>query len=272
MQWSASGAPRDMNRDGRAGTRTTIANVYFRHAAPSELERAGLPAFLGLRTVLVGDPFAMTSMVDVRRLIREYGWAVLVTAAGGTLQAAHVPCLLDRDRDLGGDAEQLVIVGHTARADPVSAALIAGNESLLIFQGAHGYVSPAWYGDGIYLPTWNFTAVHVAGIPEPLEGKEAFSVLERTVEHFEVARDDPWKLQGDALEYARRIATGTCPFRLRSVTVRAKAKLSQDKSREIQQRVVSALGEPGPYQNPSLASAMAAVITPGAASNSRRAD
>jgi predicted FMN-binding regulatory protein PaiB len=92
------------------------------------------------------------SMVDVRRLIREHGWAVLVTAAGGILQAAHVPCLLDRDRDLGGDAEQLVIVGHTARADPVSAALRAGNESLLIFQGAHGYVSPAWYGEGTYLP------------------------------------------------------------------------------------------------------------------------
>jgi transcriptional regulator len=208
----------------------------------------------------VGDPYAMTSMADVRRLIREHGWAVLVTAAGGSLQAAHVPCLLDCDRDVGGDAEQLVIVGHTARADPLSAALIARTESLLIFQGPHGYVSPAWYGDGIYIPTWNFTSVHVSGIPEPLEGEEAFSVLERTVEHFEAAREDPWKLRGNALEYARQIASGTAPFRLRSVTVRAKAKLSQDKSREIQERVVSALEDPGPYENPSLASEMVKVL------------
>jgi transcriptional regulator len=50
------------------------------------------------------------------------------------------------------------------------------------------------------------------------------------------------------------------PFRLRSVTVRAKAKLSQDKPREIQERVISALEEPGPFRNPALASEMERVL------------
>jgi hypothetical protein len=35
--------------------------------------------------------YAMTSMQDVRRLIREHGWAVLVVGRSGELQAAHVP-------------------------------------------------------------------------------------------------------------------------------------------------------------------------------------
>jgi transcriptional regulator len=204
--------------------------------------------------------YAMASMMDVRRLIREHGWAVLVTAAGGTPQAAHVPCLLDRDHDLGGESEQLVIVGHTTRADPVSGHLTSRREVLLVFQGPNGYVSPAWYGEGAFIPTWNFTTVHVSGVPELLEGQEAFSVLARTVEHFEAARDDPWTLQGSSLEYAHRIAPGTVPFRLRSATVRAKAKLSQDKPREIQERVVAGLEEPGPYANPALASEMRRVL------------
>ena len=79
--------------------------------------------------------YAMQSMQDVRRLIRNHGWALLVVRSSGDLQAAHVPCLLDPVHDAGGAAEQLVIVGHTARADPVVSALLSGQVVLLVFQG-----------------------------------------------------------------------------------------------------------------------------------------
>jgi transcriptional regulator len=204
--------------------------------------------------------YAMKSMEDVRRLIRDHGWAVLVVGSSGDLRAAHVPCLLDPVHDAGGAAEQLVIIGHTARADPVVTELRSGHEVLLIFQGPNGYISPAWYGESPSPPTWNFTAAHVGGIPEVLEGGEAFSVLERTVEHFEAARDDPWELRGDALGYARRLAQETAPFRVGSAAIQAKAKLSQDKPRGIQDRMIGALEEGGPYRNPQLAAEMRRVL------------
>jgi transcriptional regulator len=204
--------------------------------------------------------YAMQSMQDVRRLIRDHGWALLVVGSSGDLQAAHVPCLLDPVHDAGGAAEELVIVGHTARADPVVAELRSGHEVLLVFQGPNGYISPAWYGESPSPPTWNFTAVHVRGIPEVLEGGEAFSVLERTVEHFEAAQDDPWELRGDALAYARRLAPETAPFRVRSAAIQAKAKLSQDKPPRIQDRVIAALQAGGPYQNAQLAAEMRRVL------------
>jgi transcriptional regulator len=204
--------------------------------------------------------YAMTSMAEVRRLIRNHGWAVLVVGSSGDQRAAHVPCLLDPVHDAGSAANQLVIIGHTARADPVVSELRSGHEVLLVFQGPNGYVSPAWYGEGPSAPTWNFTAVHVRGIPEVLEGGEAFSVRERTVEHFEAARDDPWELRGDALAYARRLAHETAPFRVRSAAIQAKAKLSQDKPRRIQDRVIAALEEGGPYRNAQLAAEMRRVL------------
>jgi transcriptional regulator len=106
------------------------------------------------------------------------------------------------------------------------------------------------------VPTWNFTAVHVRGVPEILEGDAAFAVLERTVEHFEAAREHPWRLEGVPREYAERIMRGTVAFRLRSADVEAKAKLSQDKPPELRDRVIEALEQPGPYQRPELAAEM----------------
>jgi transcriptional regulator len=85
-------------------------------------------------------------------------------------------------------------------------------------------------------------------------------VLERTVEHVEAARDDPWELRGDALAYARRIASQTAPFRVRSAAIQAKAKLSQDKPPRIQDRVIAALQAGGPYQNAQLAAEMRRVL------------
>lgn len=190
-------------------------------------------------------------MEEVRRLVRSNGWALLVTDGPDRLIASHLPCLLDPD----AGATDLVILGHIARADPQSRDLTNGGEALLVFQGAHGYISADWYEAGPYVPTWNFMVVHVYGEPEVLEGEEAFAVLERTVDHFEAARERPWRLAG-SMEYARRIASGTVAFRMRAARFEAKAKLSQDKSAEVQDRVIAALDRPGPYQNPRLRNEM----------------
>jgi hypothetical protein len=104
--------------------------------------------------------YATKSTEDGRRLIRERGWAVLVVGSPGDQRAAQVPCLLDAVHDAGGAGEQLVIIGHAARADPVVPELFSGQAVLLVFQGPNGYISPAWYGESPSPPTWNFTAVH----------------------------------------------------------------------------------------------------------------
>jgi transcriptional regulator len=206
--------------------------------------------------MLVQRHYAIESRAEVRQVIRDHGWSLLVTGGTGGLAVAHVPSLLDPAHDPGGDAPELVVIGHAARNDPAVARLADGSEVLLVFQGPHGYISPAWYEDGPYVPTWNFVVVHVHGVPEVLEGADAFDVLARTVDHFEALREEPWRLEGDALEHAHRIAAGTLPFRLRATRIDAKAKLSQDKPRAVQERVVVALEAEGPYRQPELAAAM----------------
>lgn len=203
--------------------------------------------------MLLQPHYAIERMSAVRRIIAANSFATLVTSAGVGPIASHVPALLDPEHDSGGDAEELVLIAHTARADPVSVELERGAEAMLVFMGSHGYISPLWYGEGVALPTWNFTTVHVSGTPELLDGSDAFAVLEHTIEHFESAQEPRWRLTDESREYANELAPLTVPFRLRPSRVLAKAKLSQDKTRQTRSRVIEALEQPGAYTNPGLA-------------------
>lgn len=200
----------------------------------------------------------------VRRLIDEYPWALLVAHDERELIGSHLPCLLDPAYD-GESLDDLVLLTHVAKGDPIANLLqVPEREVLLIFQGEHGYISPSWYGEGPHVGTWNFTAAHVYGVPELLEGDEAFRVLELTQRRFEERVEEPIYVE-DVADYARKIAKATVPFRLRSTRVEAKAKLSRDKPEAVQDRVIAALETPGPYKNPALAEDMRRSRAPGRA-------
>jgi transcriptional regulator len=128
----------------------------------------------------------------------------------------------------------------------------------VVFQGPHGYVSPGWYGDSPAVPTWNYTAVHLAGTPEILTADENLRVLDQLVAHFESRMPDPrlmWERPNDPA-YVERLAAGTVGFRLTPTRVVAKRKLSQNKSPETIDAVIAALATDGPYTNPALATEM----------------
>ncbi len=189
----------------------------------------------------IKERFELASLESARSIVRAHPFATIVTA---DLRATHMPCLLD------GDGEGLVILGHVARADPVSAAL--DGPVLMVFQGPHGYVSASWYAEDT-IPTWNHITLHVRGVPEPL--RDPLPLLRRTVDHFESAVAHPWSLDRMG-ETAREMADQVVGFRLRADSWHAEAKLSQDKPADEQARVLAGLRQPGPYRHDALADAM----------------
>ncbi len=197
--------------------------------------------------------YAMSS-VEARRVIAEHGWARVVSSGAEGLRATYGFFLLE---DETGD--EVVVVGHFARADPQCADIEARTPVLLIFEGGHGYVSASWYRPELTdVPsTMNHLSVHIHGTPQPLDGDEQFEVLRRTLEHHEaVLGESRWRLEGGGLELSRRIASQTVAFRLRADRLEAKAKLSQAMPRPVRERIVERLEQPGPHQHPELASLM----------------
>jgi transcriptional regulator len=190
---------------------------------------------------------ATTDPEAVRDLVRQSPWATIVSDNAGELVASHYPILLDES------AAGLVLLTHVGRPDE-EAHDFGEREVLVIVQGTHGYVSPSWYGPGATrAPTWNFSVVHIYGVPEVLGADENLATLTRLVERFERQVKEPLYLDQD---WGREVAKGTVGLRIPVTRFVCKRKLSQDKDDVSRRRVIEELREPGPYQHPELADEM----------------
>ncbi len=69
----------------------------------------------------------------------------------------HLPLVVKDEGEHG------LIEGHFAAANPHWKSLV-GRETLVIFPGAHSYVSPSLYTEQLSVPTWNYIAVHAYGM------------------------------------------------------------------------------------------------------------
>jgi transcriptional regulator len=192
--------------------------------------------------------YVLTDPDEVKRLIRENPWATIVSTTATGLVASHYPVVLEEDE------EGISIVSHVGRPDEALHEL-GRHEILLIIQGPHGYISPGWYANKEFVPTWNHVTAHLYGTPEILDDSENFRVLDDLVDHFEQQMPHPVSLDIDE-DAARRIAKGTVGIRLRVTRFDARLKLSQNKTPEVFDRIVDALEDTGPFASPALAAEM----------------
>ena len=192
--------------------------------------------------------YLLTDETQVKRLIRENPWATIVSNTGKGLVASHYPVVLEEDQP------GISIVSHVGRPDE-RAHELGDHEVLVIIAGAHGYISPGWYDNDEFVPTWNHATAHLYGTPEILSDDENFRVLSNLVDLFEKRMPEPVSLTIDE-EAARHIATGTVGIRIRVTRFDARLKLSQNKSPEVIEKIIAALEGDGPYSSQSLADEM----------------
>lgn len=195
--------------------------------------------------------YHLEDLDEIRRLIEENPWAILVSDSPEGLVASHYPILVDQDR------EELSIVTHLGRPDERVHDL-PNHELLVIVQGPHGYISSSWYGEHVEVPTWNFLVAHLSGTPEILTDVENSAVLHRLVEHFESRETEPRLLDGtpEDAENAEREMRGTVGLRLQPSRIVAKRKMSQNHKPELRDAVIAKLEGDGTYANPALAREM----------------
>jgi transcriptional regulator len=195
--------------------------------------------------------FSLADPAAIKQLIRENPWATIVSDTTEGLVASHYPVLVDEDR------EELSILTHLGRPDDLVHEL-GRHELLVVIQGPHGYISPSWYDENPAVPTWNFIAAHLRGVPEILSPEENFAVLGRLVDHFEDRVPEPRRMLGTPADaaYAERLQSGTVGMRLTPTSVTAKAKLSQNRPAHIVDSVIEHLEGDGPYAQPALAALM----------------
>ena len=175
---------------------------------------------------------------EVLAFMRANNFAVVVTATGGEPRASHLPVLVE-ERDGG-----LVIVAHMAKNNPQWEAFF-DDEVLVVFHGAHAYVSPRWYAEKERVPTWNYAAVHAYGkvraFHEPEAKRAAVAKL--------VAHHDPqWLPEYEKLSpaYMAGMLEGIVAFEIPVDRLETRWKLSQNRGRQEMELITAEL-EKSPF-------------------------
>lgn len=182
--------------------------------------------------------FQITDTAWCHALMRAQSFAVMITADDeGVPFATHLPFLVDPARGPLG-----TLRGHVARANPHWRYVAAGRPTLVVFSGAHAYVSPSWYATHPSVPTWNYVAVHATGSGALVEDPERVkALLADLVRTYESAGPTAWSFEGLAADYLAGMQRGIVAFEIPIERLEGKAKLSQNRDAVDQARTREAL-------------------------------
>ncbi len=170
--------------------------------------------------------FEVTDTAWCHALIRAQSFALMITADDtGAPFATHLPILVDERRGPLG-----TLRGHVARANPHWRHLAAGRPTLVVFSGAHAYVSPSWYATHPAVPTWNYVAVHASGTGALVEDAEQVRALLADLVHvYESPGPEAWSFEALPADYVAGMQRGIVAFEIPIARLEGKAKLSQNR-------------------------------------------
>jgi transcriptional regulator len=195
--------------------------------------------------------FAEDRPEELEAIIRSSSLPVLVSQVkdGDAVRmvATHLPLMLEGHR----------LVGHVARANEQWQSLDPATESLAIFSGVDGYVSPSYYPTkletGKVVPTWNYEAVHAYGRLEVIqEPDKILEVVTRLTNKYERLREQPWQVSDAPSAYVAAQLKGIVALVLHITKLIGVRKLSQNKTSADRAGVIA--GET--RDNPRLARRM----------------
>jgi transcriptional regulator len=179
--------------------------------------------------------FEETDRNKLFSFIESHSFGLLVSGGQDPLYATHLPLLVDRNAGPQG-----CLVGHVARANPHWRQL-AGQQVLVVFSGAHAYVSPTWYQAENVVPTWNYVAVHAYGHCSLVEDEQGIArIIQDSVEKFERSMPTPWTIDSGT-PFFERLAKMVVGIRIELDRLEGKWKLGQNHPALMRQNVAEIL-------------------------------
>jgi transcriptional regulator len=184
---------------------------------------------------------------EILAFLHQNNFPALVSFDGEKPLATHTPVEV-----VEGEKGQLTVYGHLSRAN--SQWKTWGDlEILLIFQGAHTYISPRWY-DHVNVPTWNYMMIHVYGKIRLVQDDELLALLSRLVHKHEV--NTSYSLEGLPQDFVQKQMAGIVGFAVDVTRIDAGYKLSQNRNDEDHENIIQELEKRGDVDSLKVAAAM----------------
>ena len=154
-------------------------------------------------------------------LMRAHPLASLISVDDAGLPfVSHIPLHLEERGD------QLVLLGHCAKANPHWKYLSARPQAVVTFMGPQAYMSPQVYPDLVRVPTWNYLAVHgtvQANLIGNAQAKD--QLLKKLIGDHDPAYAAQWRALDP--EYQQKMLSGIVAFELQVLDFQCKLKLNQ---------------------------------------------
>ncbi|PVX34262.1 FMN-binding negative transcriptional regulator [Janthinobacterium sp. 78] len=166
------------------------------------------------------------------------------------------------------DAPFGILRAHVARANPVWRAAGEEDECMVIFQGPHAYITPAWYAEkqrsGKEVPTFNYAVVHAHGPLRAIDDAAwLLGLVERLTARHEADQAAPWRVCDAPAAYIDKLLKAIVGIEIALTRITGKWKLGQNRTQEDQAtmaRELTAGTQPGAAQ--ALGALIAANVKP----------
>lgn len=190
--------------------------------------------------------FESSDAADSHRIIGDYPLGTLVTHHDTLGLDAHaLPFEFEADQGQMG-----VLNAHVARANPVWQIHSSGTPVLVVFQGAHGYISPNSYPSKHQthrqVPTWNYEVVHAHGVMTFVEDERFLrGLVARLTRHHEASEPKPWRMGDAPSDYIQTMLSQIVGIQIQLTQLICKRKLSQNKDTQDRLGAAQALDRRG---------------------------
>lgn len=174
----------------------------------------------------------------IMSFMRQHPFVMLIgTDARSRIEATQVPVMIDEQED------KIILRGHIARKSDHHRALEENPAALVIFTGAHTYISGTWYtGNLEQASTWNYIAIHARGKIRWMDEHELVTLLKKLTLHFENYNTASTTIYDNLPSaYVERLIKGIVGFEIEVTELDNVYKLSQKRDEKSYDNVVEQL-------------------------------
>lgn len=178
--------------------------------------------------------FTETDSAEILAFMKAHPFVTLIATDGKRPVATQVPVLVD-ERD-----GKIFLRAHIMRKTDHHLAIEKNPDVLVLFQGAHCYVSSSWYTEKMGA-TWNYQTVHVRGKLTWLDDAGTFQLLKELMGKYESVQENPLYIEQLPEGYVPHMSKAIVSFELEVTDTFAIFKLSQNRDDESYKNIVKQL-------------------------------
>ncbi|WP_203248780.1 FMN-binding negative transcriptional regulator [Sporosarcina beigongshangi] len=180
--------------------------------------------------------FKVTNVDEIWDFVQQNSFGTIVTTKRGKPIATHLPLQFSKEEDT------YYITGHMAYGNPQWKTFETSEEVLVMFQGAHSYISSSWY-EKENVPTWNYQAVHMYGKVDILDEEGLKQDLTKLLRKYEGNRENPVLWDKISPQLLEKELKGIVGFKIKVQEIQAANKLSQNRNEKDYQNIIDKLYE-----------------------------